>query len=441
MNSIDCPTSSTCELSYSGSGTGALAGIIRLDGDPASLTPTVTADTLPGTVTWVGAIDCPASNDCVAVASGDQAGAFDPTIITAAPAASGSSAWSNESTFPTGSSSITGLSCTTTTCVAIGTNGVTSAGAPAAAVWTADLTQATHAWSQATGFPSSVTAVTSVACGQPSATDTADCTIAAIQGSNGELIDGSLTNGSWAFSASGLPSGATVQYFVGVACESPPTASNATCAAVGSTTAGPVILTSSVGPSGTWTNQTPTSLSGAAVTGIPVETMPAVSTNNWTTQVAYEASPGTNPTTIPNVLYPESTGYSIAAGDCNSEGNSAPGATLNALPGGTATPTVPLALLPIQLLNSTGAPVSGATITLTSTSCAGASDSYNLPVTDGDGMTMTSVPYGSYSYTVTVGSVATAHTTVNVTLGTNSIAVTGGIASIYYPPQTVELLA
>ena len=146
--------------------------------------------------------------------------------------------------------------------------------------------------------------------------------------------------------------------------------------------------------------------------------------------------------TAPNVLYPQSTGYSIAAGDCASEGTAAPSATLNALPGGTATPTVPLALLPIQLLSSTGSPVSGATITLTSTSCPTGSDSYNLPVTDGDGMTMTSVPYGSYSYTVTIGSVATAHTTVILTLGTNSISVTNGAATgTFYPPQTVELSA
>ena len=234
MNSIDCPTSSTCELSYSGPG----AGIIRLDGDPAGLAPTVTSDSLPGNVTSVGTIDCPASNDCLAIATGDQSSAFDPTILTAAPAASGSSAWIDEPNFPTGSSSITGLSCTSTTCVAIGTNGLTSPTppAPAPAVWTADLTQTTHAWSQATGFPS-VNAVTSVACGVPATNDTADCTIGAVQGSNGELIDGSLTNGSWAFNPSGLPSGATVQYFTGVACENP--ASGSTCAAVGSTTAGP----------------------------------------------------------------------------------------------------------------------------------------------------------------------------------------------------------
>ena len=198
------------------------AGIIRLDGDPAGLAPTVTSDSLPGNVTSVGTIDCPASNDCLAIATGDQSSAFDPTILTAAPAASGSSAWTDEPNFPTGSSSITGLSCTSTTCVAIGTNGLTSSKppAPAPAVWTADLTQTTHAWNQATTFPA-VSAVTSVACGVPATNDTADCTIGAVQGSNGELIDGSLTNGSWAFTPSGLPSGATVQYFTGVACENP----------------------------------------------------------------------------------------------------------------------------------------------------------------------------------------------------------------------------
>ena len=47
---------------------------------------------------------------------------------------------------------------------------------------------------------------------------------------------------------------------------------------------GPVIATSTSGPGGTWTTQTPSSLPGAMVTGIPLETAPATTTN-WTTQV------------------------------------------------------------------------------------------------------------------------------------------------------------
>ena len=64
-----------------------------------------------------------------------------------------------------------------------------------------------------------------------------------------------------------------------------------------------------------------------------------------------------------------------------------PAGSLNALPGGTGLTTVPLGLLPLQLVNASGAPVSGASITLTSTTCGSAyADAYNMPVTDGYGL-------------------------------------------------------
>ena len=102
--------------------------------------------------------------------------------------------------------------------------------------------------------------------------------------------------------------------------------------------------------------------------------------------------------------------------------NSTSSTNLTALPGGTATATVPLGLLPLQLFLPTGAPDSGATITLTSTSCPGA-DSYNMPVTDATGLTAASVPYGSYSYTVTKGGTAVAHTAVTMIVGANSVQI------------------
>ena len=60
-------------------------------------------------------------------------------------------------------------------------------------------------------------------------------------------------------------------------------------------------------------------------------------------------------------------------------------------------------MLPLQVVNPlTGAPVSGATVTLTATTCGSSNnDHYTLPVTDAYGLTQTSVPYGTYSYTVT----------------------------------------
>jgi hypothetical protein len=420
INSLACPTSTTCELSYAD--LGGAPYVLRLDGDPASLasnplwTPTLTSDVLPSVVTSVGTITCPSTTTCLATAMGDQSSGTDATVITVAVAGSGPSSWTSESTFPTGASSVTALSCTTTTCVAIGT----ATNAPA--VWTGDLTNATHSWVQANGIPTTVAAVTSVACGNPAPGDAADCAVTAVTSAasaTGQLLRGSLTNGSWAWNFATLPAGDSVQYFMGVSCENPPTAGNATCAAVGATAGAPVILSSSAGTAATWNDVTPTTLPGAVVIGIPLETAPS-GTSSWTTQIPSGQTP--NAITLPNVLYPFANGYSIVAGDCPAEATTAASSNLLALPGGTATATVPLGLLPLQLFTPAGVPVSGATITLTSTSCPGA-DSYNMPVSDATGLTAASVPYGSYSYTVTKGGTAVAHTAVTMNVGANSVLI------------------
>jgi hypothetical protein len=310
-------------------------------------------------------------------------------------------------------------------------------------VWTGDLTQSTHAWAQATGFPNSSTvkAVTSVACGNPAPGNTADCVVAAITSSlsgAGELLDGSLTNGSWVWNSANVPANENLQFFVGVSCMNQISSGGTTCAAVGASPSGSVILTSTTGPTGNWSNETPGALDGAVVTGTPLE-IAASGTLSWSTQIAAGGTP--NATTLPNVLYPQAPGYSIAAGDCPAEAISTAIANLNAPPGGNAQVTVPLGLVPLQLVNSTGAPVSGATITLTSTVCGGA-DAYNLPVTDATGVTMASVPYGTYSYTVTQGTSAVAHTSVTIAIGASTIQVTtGGSPVTNYLPGLTQVLA
>ena len=47
-------------------------------------------------------------------------------------------------------------------------------------------------------------------------------------------------------------------------------------------------------------------------------------------------------------------------------------------------------------------------------------------MTDATGMTVTSVPYGTYTYTVTIGGSATAHTSVTITVGINTVQVAAG---------------
>ncbi|MGA2835481.1 MAG: hypothetical protein ABSF84_02675 [Acidimicrobiales bacterium] len=441
LDSIACPTPTTCELSYAG--IGSAPGILTINGDPSS--PSLlsfASDILPGQVYSVGTIACPSSTDCLAAAVGGQASPTDATVITTG--VTGDS-WTAESSFPSGGVSVTGISCDTTSCVAIGA--VSTTQGAVAAVWTGDLTATPeHNWVLSNAIPNNVAALNSVACGTPASGDTAACVVAATTSGTsglGELLVGSQTGtgSSWAWNLASEPSGTTVQYYLGVSCESPATATNAVCAAIGETTGGPIILTSPTGPTGSWSNQTPSSLPGALVDGIPVETSPA-QTTSWTTQIpwGYDSSGSTG--SLP-VLYPGA--YSIAAGDCAGEASTNSSSSFSGIPGGTATAVVPLGLLPLQLVTASGAVVSGATVTITSTSCGTDGDYYNLPATDAQGVTMTSVPYGSYSYSVTSGSSAVAPTNVTLVVGADSVTVkingTATSQSPYYLPAPIQVLA
>ncbi len=446
LNSIACPSPTTCELAYAGSG--GTAGVLRLDGDPAGVAgnpswmPTVTSDLLPSastgstySFTSVGTITCPSTTQCLATAVGDASSPTDGTIAEATIAGSGASTWAAEPTFPTGAVAVTGISCWNTTCVAIGTPSPSSGST--AAVWTGDLTSTPDNWVQSNQIPNSVASVSGVTCGQPAGTDTADCMVSAVSSAGakpGELFLGSL-HGAWAWNPVVPPSGNSVQYYEGVACESPSAGGNA-CAAVGESSTGPVVLTSASGPAGTWSVQTPSSMpSGNTLSGIPVQ-VALTSTTAWT------GLPNTPPNPNPNLLYPSTNGYSVAAGQCSAEAGVT--SSLQAIPGASASAIAPLGLLPLSLTNSTGAPAANGTVTLTDTTCGAGGPTYNMPLTDATGDTMTSVPYGTYSYSVTVGSIAVAPTNLTLTVGPSTVSVTNsltGTTTVDYLPAPVQVPA
>lgn len=454
LSSIGCPTSSTCEISGS-----AIFGsasqtpvILRLDGDPASLatnsswTPTFTSDVVPADAMSFGRITCPDSSQCLVLGTGDSSSATDPTVFTA-PISSGSgdaSTWIND-TFPAGSNSITSISCTSTTCVAIGTMPGTSS--PTAAVWTGSLAGngSSDQWQQATTFPS-VASVSQVACGEPANGDTADCELTAVTSSiASELVEGSLAaSGSWIWNTSAGPSGSVVEYYTGLACEGA-TSGQSTCAASGVTASGPVILTSASGPAGTWTTETP-SFSGATVKGIPLEITPS-SEVNWTNPVPYVPAATTNATSLPGTFYPYANGYSIAAGDCAAEAESTGAATsLFASPGGVASATIPLGLVALQVEASNGSPLNGGTVTLQGATSGCAADQYTLPLTDAQGISRVAVPYGTYTLSATAGTttVPPSGTTVTLQVSANAITVTTStsstsVATTTFLPKTAQV--
>ena len=121
----------------------------------------------------------------------------------------------------------------------------------------------------------------------------------------GQLIEGSLTGGSWSWNPVTVPSGSIYRFFTGVACEAKPGASRSNCAAVGVLQrAGRAHLR--VRTLGHLVDEHPSSLSGATVSGIPLETTQSI-IPNWTTQVA-AVTGATNASSLPSVLYRRPTG-------------------------------------------------------------------------------------------------------------------------------------
>lgn len=392
LSSIACPAATVCELTGSFKtvtppATAASAGVLRLDGDPGAAVagtltgPTFTLDTMPANLTTVSTVSCPtgtAPYTCVAIGTGDSAPTnptTDPVILTASVSstASTASAWVTETDFTADSAlTLTGLSCSTTTCMAMGT------ASTGVAAWDADMTQGPHDWRSVAGLSTYVSTLTGVACGAPSGSDLGDCTLVGSKtgSTSGTMLatslQGSSGAGVWSsLHTVALPSAliGQIEYFSGIACEAP--AAGSECAAVGAAATGPFIVATNGGTGGTWSNATPATFTGAQVSSIPVEV--SANTTAWTTE-PYSSTTGV----MTNALYPQSNGFAIAAGDCKGEANysdvlgtyTASGANgaFTGVPGSTPTATVPLGVLPLDVTSSTGMPVSGATVTMTAAS-------------------------------------------------------------------------
>jgi hypothetical protein len=196
-----------------------------------------------------------------------------------------------------------------------------------------------------------------------------------------------------------------LQYFDGIAC----VATSGACSAVGATATSAVIVSSSSGPGGTWSDGTPNTLSGNFPTGIPLEI-----NNSSLTPSAYvnavEAGASTAITQLP-LLFPFQGGYSMWAGDCQTELNAYNTAQAATIPGGTSgstvgmsSPVIPLGLLSLAVTHksgsSAGLPDSAATVTLTATTSGCSADTYTLQSTGADGLSRTEVPYGSYTLSI-----------------------------------------
>jgi hypothetical protein len=193
------------------------------------------------------------------------------------------------------------------------------------------------------------------------------------------------------------------------------------CSAVGASATGAVELSSSNGPAGTWSDQTPAGLTGNAAQGVPVEINNTnLLPNPYATEVTAGASP--NVSLLPD-LYPFNGGYGLFAGDCSAElgAGSFNVSQAPTIPGGSSNVTVPLGLISVQALHASGAsvglPYAGATVKLTASTAGCNGDVYTLQAAGPDGLSRTEVPYGHYTLSVT----GTATVTLPVVVGGSSV--------------------
>jgi Tfp pilus assembly protein PilV len=424
LTQVACTSASptTCMAIGTGKVNGGASGPIVVSGlaGAGGLAAAVpwSADTLTSTtVTSLGQIICPTATKCLVSGVGTSGASTGALFLY------GTTAGPLSSEFPPSSpASIVQTVCPSSgTCMAIGANG----SGPVVYNGTINGT-ATSPDSWALG---NVTGSAATALGQVVCSSTTTC-VAMGTGPNGSgqpsgyLL--STTDGTnW--SPESLPSSDDVLYFDHIDCTS---GTSATCAAVGATSNGAVILTTTNGPAGNWTDTTPTgsvpvNSTGTVTTGIPIEINSNSLVSPYTTAVTSGAS--SNATQLTN-LYPVPGGYGLWAGDCQYEASSngynvaAPAAQ----PGGTTNVAVPLGLLSVQVRHTaSGLPYAAApALTIKSaTALCTAGETYSLQPAGADGLSRTEVPFGTYGLYVNgtlFGSVVVGGNSVSLTVGAST---------------------
>ncbi len=353
--------------------------------------------------------------------------------------ASGSngSTWESDSV-PSSVSGITSLTCASTTaCFALDTTS-SSAGV---------LSLSGTTWSEAT-LPNSSNILSTIelTCGSASSCFVVGTT------SNAAFVD-VLASGSWSSASfTNTVAGESPVYISGVDC----TGATSCYLAAATESAGQVFDFSSSGTKFD-ASGTPTGLTGMYIENPPI----MVSNSNLEPSSVVEMSAPTTsngPQTEVGPLFPFSSGYSVSLGYCSSEAT-ANAVTASSTPGGTATVNAPLemGILPIEAVNSSGQPISNATISIVDKTCSSELSpqssgsypalsnppanpsnptSYAMPNSAADGLSRIAVIYGTYQVTVTSGNT---HATTTVTVTPTSIVVGSSSQTTYYMPAYVPI--
>jgi Tfp pilus assembly protein PilV len=350
--------------------------------------------------------------------------------------------WKADSGIPSGTKSLSGLTCpgSTSGCFSLyqtsSTVGVISIGSGTS-------------WSTASLPSNGAVSLEDLVCPTSSA-------CYAVGTSSSSAIVDVLASGSWSSATFSGTTGGSPVYVTGLVCTDA-----TTCVASADTETAGQILTYASSTTSFSGSSTPTGLSGLYLINPPI----MVSNPNLEPNSVIEmAAPttGNGPQTEVGPLFPFQAGYSIAPGYCSSELTTAsssaattPGASPTTSP---AAPTVimPMGLLPIEAVNSSRQPISGATITIADATCTSSTEltplssgnfpalsnppanpsnptSYTLPTSGADGLSRIAVIYGTYLVTVKLG-----NTSASTTVTVNPTSIVVG-STTYYMPTTVPI--
>jgi Tfp pilus assembly protein PilV len=442
--SVACPSATSCVFSGAGKIGSASAGPIVVAGTTTNMATSALSvgyDSFPSgtTVTSVTGLNCPSSSECLVLGT-TASGPFVMWVGTA----SGSTLTTESLPTVAGAamSSLTQIACpSASACVLIGAAG--SASAPA--ILSGALSGgAGDSWTSATVPAVSGTGIT---LGQVTCASATACVVSGVGTSSTTSQPSAFLWGSSGGTLTAdwqsvtLPASNPALYLSGISCTT--SGSPTYCSAVGASATGAVVLSSNGGPTGSWAAQTPANLSGSFVLGVPIEANNS-NLSPYPSATVVPAGASTDVTSIPDI-YPFSSGYSLLAGDCYAAPelgagsfNVAQAATVPGdVPPASASVTIPLGMIEVRVLHSTGNqvgfPYNGATFSLTSTAAAPCgTDTYTLPAAGPDGLSRTAVPYGTYTLTITTSASTT--TVPNVTVGGSSITVGG---TTYLPPNPI----
>jgi len=413
-----CSSATQCYAVGTGTSGTSRVGVILSGSGPAWA-----AQTVPGPVTAISSVSCSpgATSMCTAAVTTGTTQSLLSTTTNGV-------TWSLPTSAVPAGVSIGSLWCTqATTCLA-------SIEAVSGSTTTAGVAVSSDGgviWAVPAGFPANIGAITSLIC-----SSSTQCMFSG-SSTTGAVVDVSADGGT-TWTSQTLPIAAS--FASGAAC-----ATTSNCLVSGETPTGPVAFTTTTGGA-TWTQASGTSPAGIddlTGTGLTASGLPlAYSQSVAGTLIAtpYTTPGAANASVIPNLFpFVGATGatYSAWAGDCTTDDQPVASLLSSTLvtSAQNAAVTVPLSYLAVRVVDANGQPIAGASVTATVTASGCAPDVFNLPASQGDGLSETALLLGNttpLTYTLTVTSGAQT-STADITMSPTGVLDNSTGVSYPYP--------